>query len=73
MPEADPHPRPNRFVGLECSFDGPDGKRLSGWILTQDFIGYTERGRLPNYRLKVQGLSGATQEVDLVEQHISLK
>ena len=73
MDEPDPHPKKDRFVGQQCSFDGPDGKTWSGLILEQTWIGYTERGRIPNYRLKVQGLTGRTVDVDMTEQHCLLK
>lgn len=73
MSDADPHPAPDRFIGKTCSFDGSAGRRLSGLVLAQMFIGLTDRGKIPNYRLTVQGSSGKTVEVDLVEQHVSLK
>jgi hypothetical protein len=73
MPDADPQNHVDQFTGRQCSFDGPDGKRLSGTVLKQEWIGYTTRGNLPNWILMVQGSSGRTREVDLVEQHVSIK
>ena len=74
MTDVDPYAdRPKRFVGQLCTFDGPDGRRLFGLILTQEWIGFTARGHLPNYRLKIQGAPGATQDVDLVEQKMQIK
>ena len=53
-PLADPHPRPNRFVGMPCSFDF-HGKRLVGMITSQRYTGLNPRGQLPDYLVGVIG------------------
>lgn len=78
-PEKDPNAGKISFVGRRISFDAPDPAdpsrkiRLKGMVLTQEFIGRTERGRIPNYRVRVQGRSGRTMDVDLVESYAVLE
>lgn len=66
-PQVDPHPAgPSRFVGRVVSFTH-DGKRLLGTIEAASFIGYTQRGAIPDYRLTVRGKTGRSVEVSHVE------
>lgn len=71
MQETDPHPNTKRFVGKRCSFDH-QGKRLAGVITAQEYIGRTERGAIPDYRLTVRGQSGRTLTISLVESYTSI-
>jgi hypothetical protein len=68
---TEPEPYPRQFVGKRCSFNH-GGKRLVGIVQKQAYIGRTERGRIPNYRLEVRGISGAVLEVDLVETYATI-
>lgn len=70
--EQDPHPNPARFVGCVVTFDHA-GVRKIGRVVAQQWIGRTERGRIPNYLLTVQGESGACLTIDMVESYAITK
>jgi hypothetical protein len=63
---------PTDLIGLKATFDGPNGKRLTGIITAAKDNGLTKRGAIPDFLVTVRGESGATLEVSLVESHMSL-
>jgi hypothetical protein len=64
-------PYPNsRWIGRKCSFDHA-GKRLVGTVEEATFAGWTKRGAIPDWQLKIRGASGKTLTVSLVEAHTS--
>lgn len=70
----DPHPNKTRFVGLRVSFDYHLGERMArlvGVVEAQQFTGYTERGRIPDYQLCCRGQTGKLLKVSLVESKAS--
>ena len=67
--ENEPPPFPaRRFVGLGCNFT-LKGRELYGTVKNAAYIGRTNRGLIPDYLLTIQGRSGQTVEVSLVESH----
>lgn len=69
MPEplTDPHPNPQRFVGKLCRFIH-GGKRRRGIVTAQEFIGYSEVGHIPDYKLTIRGeQTGHTMEIKMWE------
>ena len=76
--DQDPHPQGlSRFLGRTVSFDdptgGPSAKRFVGVVEAGRYLGRTELGKIPDYRLTVRGKSGKVLEVSLVEQHLSFQ
>lgn len=74
----DPHPAgPSRFLRRRCAFDavlGGTTRRLVGIVEDCQYIGRTESGSIPDYRLSVRGSSGALIEgVSLVESRASFQ
>ena len=49
-----------------------DRKRLVGIIEAQRFIGFTQRGNIPDYQLTIRGASGALITTSLVESYASV-
>jgi len=76
--DRDPHPKgAARFLGRACSFNASRGgsvERLVGVIDGAQYIGRTERGQIPDYRLTIRGHSGATLTVpSMVEAYTSFQ
>lgn len=68
-PGKDPHPAgAARFIGRRCSFDhGKPPRRLVGIVEACEFVGRTERGAIPDYKITVRGDTGRTITTSLVE------
>jgi hypothetical protein len=66
---SDPHPAgPKRFVGRGVVFD-MQGKRTYGTVKEASYVGRQPRGDIPDYSLTIQGRSGRTITVSLVDSH----
>lgn len=69
IPGDEPYPR--NWAGQVCRFEF-EGRKLVGILEKQEWIGFTVRGRIPDYRLVVVGKSGRKIIVSsLVESHAS--
>lgn len=73
---AAPEPCPRNFVGLVVLFDlhRPGGvvSREKGEVTAQKWLGVTERGRIPEYELKIRGLrSGRSVLARVTRDHVS--
>lgn len=73
--EEDPFKNdPRRWVGRSVTFDLPspedgEGKRVTGTVISQTWVGRTQRGAIPDYSLVIEGRSGRRITVSLVESH----
>ncbi len=65
--DVDPFgPGNRRWCGRSIVFEYV-GKTLTGTVISQAYAGRTKRGDIPDWTLKVQGASGKTLEISLVE------
>lgn len=72
-PTNDPEPSiAASFVGSTVAFDHA-GKRLVGVVEAKRWVGYTQRGHIPNYELTVRGASGKAMTVDMHAQYVTFR
>lgn len=73
-PGKEPHPR--NWVGKCCSFDlrrkGGVTTRESGQITAQRWLGFTVRGRIPEYEVTIVGASGRSVFARITRDHVSI-
>ena len=74
VPESqDPNAeRLNSWIGRTVRFDHA-GKRLTGRLVAANFIGFSKKGRLPDYKLVIRGASGATMTVSMFETYADIE
>lgn len=60
------------LIGSKAEFDGPDGKRLTGHIIAAEGGLFSEPGHIPDFSVTVQGASGKTKTVSMVDSHMTL-
>ena len=71
MQEEDPHAsRPHQWLGATARFDH-QGKRLTGTVIHQEFIGLVGPSKIPDYRLTIRGASGAKMTVSMFDTYLN--
>ena len=67
-------PYPCQFVGQFVSFDlrrkGGSITREKGEVVAQQWLGFTERGKIPEYELTIIGATGRSVRAFLTEDHV---
>ena len=59
-------------VGMPVAFDHPELGRAAGLIVEMESIGTDEITRLPDFRIKVEGRTGKTAEIELLKNHAQI-
>ncbi|MDX2187734.1 MAG: hypothetical protein SFV32_12435 [Opitutaceae bacterium] len=70
-----PEPYKRDWVGRMIEFDLHRKSRVSreqGVVHDQRWLGYTQRGRIPEYELVVVGKSGMSVRVRVTEDHVRI-
>ena len=67
-------PYPHQFVGQFVSFDlrrkGGKVTTEKGEIIAQKWLGFTERGNIPEYEVTIVGATGRAVRAFLSEDHV---
>jgi hypothetical protein len=70
---AEPHPL--KFVDLFVSFDlrrkGGTVTREKGQVKAQRWLGFTQRGRIPEYEVTIVGKAGIPVLARVTEDHVT--
>lgn len=77
MPDAAPdhQARALTFIGKRVEFDAPPpakkGLRFTGSVTAARFSGLTTKGQIPDFELTIQGKTGRTVVISMVETYAS--
>jgi hypothetical protein len=67
-------PYPHQFVGLIVAFDlrrkGGVVTTEKGEVVAQEWLGFTERGKIPEYAVTIIGASGRAVRAFVTEDHV---
>lgn len=61
------------YTGKPISFAGPNGNSIRGQCIQCKYDGLTDRGKIADFKLTVEGKSGATRAISLVETGARIK
>ena len=59
-------------VSLPIAFDHPELGRAAGLIIEMKSIGIDEITRLQDFRIKVEGRTGKTCDIELLKHHVQI-
>lgn len=68
VPDPEAHPPAEKWLGRACTFVH-EGRVLAGKVLAAEFVGFTARGRIPEYSLIVAGKSGRQLTIPMTESY----